>query len=60
MNFSHPKMNSHEREKLEKTALGVICPCYYYDLADNIDSMSDDELQEIIASDSSDKCTDCS
>ena len=60
MNFSNLKMNSHEREKLEKAALGVICACYYYNLADNIDSMSDDELRELIDSDSPDECSDCS
>ena len=45
MKSSNLKMYSHEREKLEKAALEVICSCYYYDLADNIDSMSDDELR---------------
>jgi redox-regulated HSP33 family molecular chaperone len=27
----------------------AICACYYYDLADTIDSMTDKELEEIVA-----------
>ncbi len=37
------------REKLEKAALMAICACYYYDLADTVDSMTDAELEEIVA-----------
>lgn len=49
MKISDLKTNSHEREKLEKAALMAICACYYYDLADTIDSMTDAELEEIVA-----------
>jgi redox-regulated HSP33 family molecular chaperone len=37
-----------DRETLEAEALKEICPCLYYDLADGIDSMTDDELRAII------------
>lgn len=49
MNLANLKTHSYEREKLEKAALMAICVCYYYDLADTIDSMSDKELEEIVA-----------
>lgn len=49
MNLANLKTNSYEREKLEKAALMAICAGYYYDLADTIDSMSDSELEEIVA-----------
>ena len=49
MKISDLKTNSREREKLEKAALMAICVCYYYDLADTIDSMTDAELEEIVA-----------
>lgn len=51
MKMSDLKTNSHEREKLEEAALMAICTCYYYDLADTIDSMTDAELEEIVAND---------
>jgi len=37
-----------DRETLEAQALEEICPCQYWDLADGMDSMSDDELWTII------------
>ncbi len=49
MNLANLKPNSQAREKLEKAALTAICKCYYYDLADTIDSMTDTELEEIVA-----------
>lgn len=39
---------TRERELLETAALLVICPCLYYDLADCIDAMLDDDLVEIV------------
>lgn len=48
MKITDLKDSSVEREALEKKALEVICACNYYDLADNVDSMSNEELQEII------------
>lgn len=49
MNLANLKSNSEAREKLEKAALMAICACYYYDLADTVDSMTDAELEEIVA-----------
>ena len=49
MNLANLKPNSQAREKLEKAALMAICECFYYDLADTIDSMTDAELEEIVA-----------
>ena len=49
MNLANLKSNYEVREKLEKAALMVIRACYYYDLADTIDSMTDKELKEIVA-----------
>ena len=40
---------SHYRVELEKLALLQICSCLYYDLADNIDVASDQELVDYIA-----------
>ena len=40
--------NSPERLALEKDALLAVCPCQYYDLADCIDSTSDQELVNIL------------
>lgn len=37
-----------DREDLERLALLCICACMYYDLADSIDSTSDQELINII------------
>lgn len=37
-----------DRELLEKTALQEICACLYYDLADNVETATDDELHDII------------
>ena len=51
MNLANLKSYSEAREKLEKAALMAICVCYYYDLADTIDSMTDAELEEIVAND---------
>ena len=39
---------SRERELLETAALLAICPCLYYDLADCMDTMPDDDLVEIV------------
>ena len=49
MNLANLTSNYEAREKLEKAALMVICACYFYDLADTIDSMTDKELEEIVA-----------
>lgn len=47
-----------EREELEKLALEKVCACDYYDLCDNMESTSDEELQQII--DNADKgCDTC-
>lgn len=45
------------RMALEKMALEYICPCRYYDLTDNIDSMSDSDLVDLI--NAGDFCEDC-
>lgn len=45
-----------DRETLEKIALEAICTCWYYDLADTIDALSDNDLYEIVERD---KCPDC-
>jgi hypothetical protein len=37
-----------ERELLERAALLAICPCLYYDLADCIDEMPEDDLVDIV------------
>lgn len=37
-----------DREELEHLALMAVCACLYYDLADNIDTATDDELWRII------------
>ncbi len=44
------KTNSHERIMLENKALASICACYYYDLADNINTITDQELVCLITS----------
>ena len=46
------------RKELEDRALSLICACWYYDLADCMSEMSDDELEDIIANDGVD-CPDC-
>lgn len=38
-----------DREDLERAALEAVSATNYYDLADNIDATSDDELRHIIA-----------
>ena len=40
---------SQYRVGLEKQALMQICSCLYYDLADNIDAASDQDLVDYIA-----------
>ena len=40
-----------DREDLEKLALAKVSAENHYELADNIDSTSDEELKKIIASD---------
>ena len=37
-----------DREELEKVALMAVCSFLYYDLADNIDIATDEELWQII------------
>ena len=36
------------REELEKAAMQAVCACQHYDLADNLENTSDEELQDII------------
>jgi hypothetical protein len=45
------------REDIEKQALEEICSCRYYDLADNIEACSEEDLQAII--DHTVKCDIC-
>ena len=40
-----------DREDLERAALEAVSATNYYDLADNIDATSDDELYKIIDAD---------
>ena len=40
---------SEYRVRLEKKALLNICSCLYYDLADSIDAVSDQELVDFVA-----------
>lgn len=40
-----------DRELLEQEALEKICACWYYDLVDNIEITSDNELLAIISQD---------
>lgn len=56
MNLANLTYDYQAREKLEKAALMVICSCYYYDLADTIDSMTDAELEDIIAKNGTEPC----
>jgi hypothetical protein len=39
---------SADREALEREALMAVCSCEYYDLADAIDGVSNEDLQDII------------
>lgn len=39
---------TRERELLETAALLAICPCLYYDLADCLNEMPDDDLIDIV------------
>lgn len=48
-----------ERQELERLALAAVCACYYYDLADAIDGMDNEELEHIIAG-SHNTCASCS
>lgn len=52
LNHYPPIMN---REELEAEALRVVSATNYYDLADNIESTSDEELRQIIAANGSEK-----
>lgn len=36
------------RDDLEKQAKHEVCSCWYYDLADSVDAVSDEELQKFI------------
>lgn len=47
-----------DRKLLEKIALQEICACLYYNLADNIETATDDELRDII--DGKVYCEECS
>ncbi len=51
MNLANLHMDYEYRDRIEKKALAVICACYYYDLADTIDSMTDEEIEIIIFND---------
>lgn len=53
-----PRLYSANRRTLEQLALHTVCACYYYDLADCIVEMSDEELEAIIATDGVD-CANC-
>lgn len=46
-----------DREVLEQTALQEVCSCLYYDLADNIETATDEELQNLI--DGNVHCDEC-
>ncbi len=41
-------MVATDRSALEAAALEAICPCQYYELADNLEITTDSELLEII------------
>ena len=53
-----PRIYSAHRRTLEQLALHAVCSCEYYDLADCIVEMSDEELESIIANDGVD-CAGC-
>lgn len=44
-----PVEYSAYRKELESRALFCICVCYYYDLVDTIDALTDRELEDIVA-----------
>jgi len=46
-----------DRELLEKGALGEVCACRYYDLADTLQETPDEDLQGIVSHTS--KCEIC-
>jgi len=48
----------NRRQELEREALQTICACWYYDFADSIDAMTDDELIEVIANNGV-ECVNC-
>lgn len=58
MNFNKLTSDYQARARLEKAALMTICACYYYDLADAIDSITDEELERLI-SDTALECKMC-
>lgn len=39
---------TQSREELEQAALKSVCPCFYYDLINEIDSTDDYSLQAVI------------
>lgn len=41
-------INKLGRKTIELIALDMVCACWYYELADNIDCMSESELLDII------------
>jgi hypothetical protein len=41
-------MSDINRDVLEQQAKKAICGCYYYDLCDGIETVDDNELQQII------------
>ena len=53
-----PRLYSTHRRTLEQLARHAVCACYYYELADCIDEINDEELESIIASDGVD-CAGC-
>ena len=46
-----PAASEYDREDLEELALRTVSATNYYDLADNIDATSDNDLYAIIAAD---------
>lgn len=42
------EVNEEVRDELEELALKEVCSCWYYDMCDAIDILSDEELQKII------------
>lgn len=48
MSVSNILINKLVRAGLEKMASEAICPCWFYDLVDNIETTSNTELLEII------------
>lgn len=47
MKIAKLRSRTVDRLILERAALMKVCACEYYDLADCLDGLSDDELEEI-------------